>query len=197
MLLAWGADDPFFPLALAERLRDAIPRARLSRIAGSRAFVPEDQPERLAALMDDFLREPLPVPAPYEVVAAPRPNALLSLFDPAGLRPHVVNWDEVAAATLERLHREWLATGRRDKGDLLAALAKLPGVPSGWREPAVRAPAMVLPIVVRLGGAEVKLFSTFTTLGTPQDVTLDELRIESFHPADEETERLARALAAT
>jgi pimeloyl-ACP methyl ester carboxylesterase len=60
VLLAWGTDDRFFPLRLAERLRDTIPAARLEPIADCRAFVPEDQPERLAQVMGDFLSSPRP-----------------------------------------------------------------------------------------------------------------------------------------
>jgi len=56
-LLAWAPDDLMFPLRYAERLAAMIPGARLERIADSRAFVPEDQPERLAALVAAFVRE--------------------------------------------------------------------------------------------------------------------------------------------
>ena len=56
-LLAWGRDDLLFPLRFAERLRAMIPGARLEQIADSRAFVPEDQPERLAELVAAFVAE--------------------------------------------------------------------------------------------------------------------------------------------
>lgn len=54
-LLAWAPDDLMFPQRFAERLAAMIPGARLEQIADSRAFVPEDQPERLAELITDFL----------------------------------------------------------------------------------------------------------------------------------------------
>jgi pimeloyl-ACP methyl ester carboxylesterase len=54
-LLAWAPDDLAFPLRFAERLAGMIPGARLERIADSRAFVPEDQPERLAELIASFI----------------------------------------------------------------------------------------------------------------------------------------------
>jgi hypothetical protein len=53
----------------------------------------------------------------------------------------------------------------------------------------------VLPIRFRHGDTTYDFFSTVTTLGTPQDVTVEELRIECFFPAGPETERLARELA--
>jgi pimeloyl-ACP methyl ester carboxylesterase len=55
MLLAWAPDDLIFPLRFAERLTAMIPGARLEQIADSRAFIPEDQPARLAELITGFL----------------------------------------------------------------------------------------------------------------------------------------------
>lgn len=58
-LLAWAVDDRIFPLRFAERLAAMIPGAHLEQIPDSRAFVPEDQPERLAQLIERFLAERL------------------------------------------------------------------------------------------------------------------------------------------
>jgi pimeloyl-ACP methyl ester carboxylesterase len=58
-LLVWAREDPFFKLRFAERLARDIPRARLESIGDSRAFVPEDQPERLAELIAEFAKQPL------------------------------------------------------------------------------------------------------------------------------------------
>ena len=55
VLLAWGTDDKVFSLALAERLRDAIPGARLEKIDGARTFPMIDQPDRLAEVVREFL----------------------------------------------------------------------------------------------------------------------------------------------
>ena len=54
VLVAWGASDPFFKPALGRRIAGAIPGARLEEIAGSRAFVPQDAPDELAALVTAF-----------------------------------------------------------------------------------------------------------------------------------------------
>jgi pimeloyl-ACP methyl ester carboxylesterase len=56
VLLAWGRDDKFFPPELAERLAAILPNATLEWIEGARAFVPQDQPDRLAALMRQFIQ---------------------------------------------------------------------------------------------------------------------------------------------
>ena len=57
MLLAWAPDDLMFPIRFATRLAAMIPGARVEQIADSRAFVPEDQPERLAELIAAFVKE--------------------------------------------------------------------------------------------------------------------------------------------
>jgi hypothetical protein len=69
---------------------------------------------------------------------------------------------------------------------LLADLLAYPGVPASWREPDLDLPAAVaLPFEMNLGGTVARFFGTITTLGKPQDVTLDELHIETFFPADD------------
>jgi pimeloyl-ACP methyl ester carboxylesterase len=55
-LLAWSPKDRFFKIAFAERLQAAIPNARLVRMEDSYTFVPEDEPERLAELIDELIR---------------------------------------------------------------------------------------------------------------------------------------------
>jgi pimeloyl-ACP methyl ester carboxylesterase len=58
-LIAWAEQDKFFPRAHAEQLLRELPHARLEIVQGSRTFVPEDQPERLAELIAGFVREPV------------------------------------------------------------------------------------------------------------------------------------------
>jgi pimeloyl-ACP methyl ester carboxylesterase len=56
VLIVWAAEDKVFPLAHAERMAAAFPDARLETLADAYSFVPEDQPERLAQLIGDFVR---------------------------------------------------------------------------------------------------------------------------------------------
>ena len=55
-LIAWGRDDKFFPAELAEKLAATLPNATLEWIDGARAFVPQDQPDRLAELISQFVK---------------------------------------------------------------------------------------------------------------------------------------------
>jgi hypothetical protein len=56
--------------------------------------------------------------------------------------------------------------------------------------------ALVIPVELEVSGTRLRFFSTVTTLGAPQDITLAELRIEAMHAADAETEGALRAMAA-
>ena len=129
----------------------------------------------------------------YELIGRPRPNVLQALFDPSGLRAHIANWQELAHQLVQRVQREAYATDDDETRRLLRDLLAFPGVPARWREPDVAlAPRLVVPVELMLGADRVRFFSTLTTLGAPQDITLHELRIEAFHPADAETEQRFR-----
>jgi transcriptional regulator with XRE-family HTH domain len=116
-------------------------------------------------------------------------NVIRLMFDPAGLRPFVSNWDAAADALIQRVHRE--AIGGVPDPETLALLDEvlsLPGVPPAWRVPDLHAvPVPVVPVEFEKAGLALSYFSTVTTLGTPQDAMLQEIRIESFFPADEAT----------
>ena len=91
----------------------------------------------------------------------------------------------------ERPNRELHAVGGIADEGLLASLRAYPDVPT----PSVTAPVLpIVPVSFAKDGRRFDFFSTVTTLGTPQDVTVQETRIECFFPADEATERAARAL---
>lgn len=129
--------------------------------------------------------------------AAGPANVLRLMFDPAGLRPFVTNWEAVAEALVRRVRRECVG-GVEDPGtrQLLAEILSHPGVPAAVRQ-AAPGPALlpVVPVSFRKDDRRFDFFSTVTTLGTPQDITVQEIRIESFFPVDEATTSAARALA--
>ena len=107
------------------------------------------------------------------------------------MRAAIVNWDEVAHALLTRLRRE-VYDGRRDEalGCLLDELMAVPGGPDRWAslELDVEAPP-TLPVILKVDHRTLSLFTTLSTFGTPQDVGLQELRIESYFPMDDDTQR--------
>ena len=78
----------------------------------------------------------------------------------------------------------------------MAALGADPDVPRQWRRLDFDASTTpVLPIELSRGQLSLRYFTTLTTLGTPHDITRQELRIESFFPADEATAAATRRLA--
>jgi transcriptional regulator with XRE-family HTH domain len=117
------------------------------------------------------------------------PNLLRMTFHPLGLQPSIVNWDEVARHLLGRAERELAPFSDDPVGvELLTEIRGYAGGPLAHRS-ALTGPAdLLLPIHIRKGELDVRLFSTIMTLGTPQDVTLQELRVETFFPADAESE---------
>ena len=120
-------------------------------------------------------------------------NVLRLMFGP--LRPYVANWEQTGEVLVQRVHREAVGgipdlVTRRLLDELLAA----PGIPDAWRTPDfARTPLPVLPVIFSKEGRELSYFSMVTTVGTPHDVTLQELRVESFFPAAGEGSPLVRA----
>jgi transcriptional regulator with XRE-family HTH domain len=121
-------------------------------------------------------------------------NVLRLAFHPLGVRRWIVNWDEVVRHLLGRAERELTAlTGDEHAAALLAELRGYVGSSLPQRPPApIAAADLLLPVHIRKDSLELRLFSTIMTLGTPTDVTLQELRIETFFPADESSERMWR-----
>ncbi len=116
-------------------------------------------------------------------------NGVRLVFHPHGLRPFIENWEVVAARIIRRVHREAAdnpsdETLKRFLGELLS----YPDVPSRWRMLDLDdAPPPFLTINYRWKECTLRLFSTLTSFGTAMDIALQELRIESFFPADEAT----------
>jgi transcriptional regulator with XRE-family HTH domain len=125
------------------------------------------------------------------------PNGLRLICHPQALRPYIVNWETTAAALIQWLHRDLLRSADPGMRLLLDELLSYPGVPRNWRTLDLDAPtAPFLAIEMQKGATHLKFFTTLTTLGTPYDITLHELRIESFFPADEATDTSLRRLSA-
>ena len=124
------------------------------------------------------------------------PNAMRLFYHPRGMRPYIVNWEATAAGLIQWLHRD-LARGIGDAetGRLLEELLSYPDVPQKWRTLDLdAAPVPFLAVELRRGNTHLTFFSTLTTLGVPYDITLHELRVECFFPADRASETLLRTL---
>lgn len=123
-------------------------------------------------------------------------NAMRLMFHPRGLRQHIVNWEAMAAALIQWLHRDVLSgLGGEDARRLLHELLSYPGVPPRWRTLDLDvSTAPFLSIDFKKDDLQLRYFSTLTSLGTPHDITLQEIRVEAFFPADAETEEASKRL---
>lgn len=127
-----------------------------------------------------------------DLQARPKPRNLLHLmFDPAGMRPFIVDWPTVSAALLDRVLRESVG-GIVDEAtrDLLDALRAYPDVESPPIHVGAAKPLPVIPIGLKLNGTTWNYYSMVTTVGTPCTIATQEFRIESMFPADEATDRM-------
>jgi hypothetical protein len=132
-----------------------------------------------------------------EPAAAPEPLDMYSLlFDARLMRPFVVDWEALARGMVSRLHREHLESGDERLAARLERVFEFPGVPRAWRQPDLSTPSPPTQTVrLERDGVRVGFLVAVTVFSAPQQVTLDELRLESCFPLDEETARTCERLA--
>jgi transcriptional regulator with XRE-family HTH domain len=129
-------------------------------------------------------------------VGGPERNLMRLFFHPNGVKPLVANWKAIAPLLWHRARREADTLGGQEMKEVLADLGQYQDPETLWAaEETALVP--VLPLEMQKDGLRVSLFTVIATFGTAQDVTADELRIESFFAADEATEKLFRAAPAS
>jgi transcriptional regulator with XRE-family HTH domain len=202
-------------LHLAERLEVPLRErntlllaAGYAPIYGERALSDSDM-EQARVAIDRFLEAHQPNPAcvmdrSWNVVAAndavslllegvapwllePPMNALRLTMHPEGMAPRIVNFGDWSAHLMHALARRHAVTGDEHLAALYAELAELPGVRTDAPTSSRIAAEIVLPLRLRDGDGELGFICTQTTFGTAIDVTLSELTIEAFYPADSAT----------
>jgi transcriptional regulator with XRE-family HTH domain len=201
-------------LHLADRLEIPLRERNALLLAAGYAPVYEERPLNgpelapVRAALDRFLEAHEPYPAiivdrRWNLIAAntaldhvtadvapfllePPANTLRAAVHPEGMAPHILNFPEWSGHLMHRLRRLAQVSGDAALEALHAELAGYPGVctepPSGGGSG-----ELVLPLRLRRDGYELSLISTVTTFGTALDITLAELTIEAFYPADEAT----------
>jgi transcriptional regulator with XRE-family HTH domain len=127
-----------------------------------------------------------------EELLAPPLNALRITLHPEGMAPRILNFEEWSGHLLTRLHRQALLSQDPALAELERELLDYPGVeqPAGIAEPEEM---LFVPLRLRRPDSTVlSLFSTIATFGTALDITLEELSIEAFFPADQATKDYLR-----
>jgi transcriptional regulator with XRE-family HTH domain len=121
-------------------------------------------------------------------------NLADALVAPDVLRPYLTNWADVVRYFVRSVESDAANDGTAEMAALCKRLLGYDGVHAAINAAAAdMAMAPVLPMHFRKGSTNLRLFTTIATLGIPQDITLQELRIESFFPMDEETATIMRA----
>lgn len=142
--------------------------------------------DRLGAMLGDDI---------WDRVGGGTRNLMQLFFHPAGIRPFVTNWAAVGPLVWQRARREADALGGAEMQAVLDELGPLQDDAILWSA-ADTALLPVMPFTLAIGDLRVSMFTVIATFGTAQDVTADELRIETMFPADAQTEALFRAASA-
>lgn len=128
-----------------------------------------------------------------DLAERPKPRNMLDLmFDPEGMRRFIANWPAVAESLIQRVYREQVGRVIDDRiKALLARLLAYPDVEPAWHPPTALSIQSVMPMIsidFVKEGRLLRYFSMVTTVGTPQTVAAQELRVECIFPADAQTE---------
>jgi transcriptional regulator with XRE-family HTH domain len=121
-------------------------------------------------------------------------NVLRASLHPEGLAPHIVNLGEWTDHIVGGLRRQIAVTGDED---LLALAEELEGYGHGSRYSPEAPRSIAIPLLLRVGETTLSFVTTIATFGTALDITLAELAIEAFLPADTATAEFLRAHAGT
>ncbi len=196
-------------LAVPLRERNALLLAAGYAPAYAEHTLTEHEMEPVRQALDRFLRAHEPYPAlvldrRFDIVSAndalgtitagasaellaPPVNALRLTLHPGGLASRIVNFGEWSSHLLARLRRQAAVTADRELSELYAELRGYPGVGSADAAEHGSGEEICLPLRLRDGERELSLLSTISTFGAAADVTLSELSIEAFYPADART----------
>jgi transcriptional regulator with XRE-family HTH domain len=195
MLLAAGYAPRYSQLPLGDPSMRQV-RASLQRMLDAHDPYPGVVIDRQwNVVLANTAASSLTLDVPAELLGPPL-NVYRVCLHPDGLAARTLNMGEWAAYLLQQLRRTIVLTGDAELEAIEREVHSYPNVAllaassphAVWDDPPLLVP-------LRLdagGGAELSLFTTLTTFGTPLDVTLDELSVELFFPADEHTDRLLR-----
>jgi transcriptional regulator with XRE-family HTH domain len=148
------------------------------------------QANKGAVALVEFLVGPITPGTPINLADA--------LVGPDVLRLHLVNWEAIVRYFIRSVEADAAADATAETAALLERLLAYKDVRAILsRAPVTEIAAPILPMHFQKGRTKLRLFTTIATLGTPQDITLQELRIESFFPMDDETREVFRKWAAS
>lgn len=128
-------------------------------------------------------------------LTAPKLNVFRACLHPDGLAPSTRNFKEWGTYLVGQLRRLKILTNDPEVSELLMEVDQYPTVAvlDAAYDKTSEEPSILVPWNVSIGDNELSFFTTLTAFGTPRDITLDEVAVELFYPADEATPRLLAA----
>lgn len=192
-LLLAGGFAPVYPESALDSAPMSVVRAAVRQVLTGHEPYPAAVVDRGWHLVDANTSLGLFIEGVPPELLEPPVNVLRVSLHPAGLAPRIVNLGEWRGYLLGRLRREVALSADRDLAELYDELS---GYPCDQPVPEVELPGpgdVVVPLRLRHDGGELAFFSMVATFGTPLDVTVAELVIESFFPADPRTADVLRS----
>jgi transcriptional regulator with XRE-family HTH domain len=189
LLLAGGYAPAYPERTLAEPELNAV-RAALRRVLAGHLPYPAVVVNRWWELVDANPAIATFTEHADPALLEPPVNVLRLSLHPRGMAPRIVNLTQWRAHLLTRLHRQVQATGDPRLAALHAELDAYPGAPgpgAAQGNAAADHADVVVPLRYRTPGGELSFISFTAVIGTPMDITVEELAIESFYPADDAT----------
>jgi transcriptional regulator with XRE-family HTH domain len=191
-LLVAGGYAPVYGQTALDSPQMAGVRAALRQVLAGHEPYPAVVVDRGWNLVDANASVGLLIGQVDPALLVPPVNVLRVSLHPDGMAPQIVNLSEWRAHLLDRLRRQIALTA---DPELVELHRELRDYPCDQPEPEIEVPGpgdVVVPLRLRHGGRELSFLSIMATFGTPLDVTVAELAIESFFPADADTGRLLR-----
>jgi transcriptional regulator with XRE-family HTH domain len=186
-LLLAGGYAPVYGQASLDAPEMAGVRAALRQVLAGHEPYPAVVVDRTWNLVDANASVAMFVGQASPELLAPPANVLRLSLHPGGMAPRIANLGEWRAHLLGRLRRQVALTGDPELAELHRELR---AYPCDQPEPEIEIPGsgdVVVPLRIRHGDRELSFLSIMASFGTPLDVTVAELAIESFFPADAET----------
>jgi transcriptional regulator with XRE-family HTH domain len=186
LLLAAGY-APAYPEGAMDEERMAAVRAAVRQVLAGHEPYPALVVDRYWEMLDANAGVGVLLAGVEPEQLAPPVNVLRLALHPEGMAPRIANLAEWRAHLLDRLGRQVVISGDPALANLYEELAAYPGGGEPSHSPDLAAGEIATPLRIRHGDAELRFISTVTTFGTAIDVTLSELSIEAFFPADAQT----------
>lgn len=192
-LLLAGGFAPVFPERRLDDPALVLARDAVDLILTGHEPYPALAIDRHWTLMAANRSIPLLLEGVAEHLLQPPVNVMRLCFHPEGIAPRIVNGATLRSHMVVRLHHEIAVSGDPVLQDLLAEISAYPLADEAASSPRPT-PEVAVPFVLRSDAGVLRFLSTTTVFGTATDVTLNELAIESFFPADAETRDVLRRL---